>query len=157
MSKRKSAGILLYRKGFGETEVLLIMHGGPFWIGKNAGAWSIPKGEFTEPETPLQAAIREFQEETGLLLQGDFMELQPVVQKGGKQVFAFAVQGDIDADTITSNMFSMEWPPKSGNWQEFPEVAKASWYPVSVARSKINTAQVAFLEELLARTTGVDS
>jgi predicted NUDIX family NTP pyrophosphohydrolase len=157
MSKRKSAGILLYRKGTVETEVLLIMHGGPFWIGKNAGAWSIPKGEFTEPETPLQAAIREFEEETGTLLQGDFLELQPVVQKGGKQVFAYALQGDIDAAAIISNMFSMEWPPKSGNWQEFPEVAKAAWFPVSVAREKINAAQVAFLEELLARTATAGS
>src|SRR3954470_7668863 len=122
MAKRKSSGILLYRNGEKELEVLLVLPGGPFWVNKDAGAWSIPKGEFDDSETPLQAAIREFQEETGTVLQGDFLELQPVVQKAGKQVHAFAQKGDLDATAIISNTFKMEWPPKSGKWQSFPEV-----------------------------------
>jgi predicted NUDIX family NTP pyrophosphohydrolase len=149
MAKRKSAGILLYRNNSTEIEVFLVMHGGPFWVGKDAGAWTIPKGEFEEPETPIAAAIREFQEETGTLLQGDFIELTPIVQKAGKKVFAFALEGDLDASAITSNTFTIEWPPKSGRWQTFPEVAKAAWYPVSVAKEKINAAQIALLDELL--------
>jgi predicted NUDIX family NTP pyrophosphohydrolase len=149
MAKRKSAGILLYRDGAAETEVFLVLPGGPFWANKDAGAWSVPKGEFDDSETPLAAAVREFKEETGTLLQGDFRELKPVVQKAGKQVFAFALKGDLDATAIQSNTFKMEWPPKSGRWQAFPEVAKAQWFPVSIAKGKINAAQVAFLEELL--------
>jgi predicted NUDIX family NTP pyrophosphohydrolase len=149
MAKRKSAGILLYRKIVPEIEVFLVLHGGPFWVGKDAGAWTIPKGEFEEPEKPLAAALREFQEETGTILQCDFIELTPIVQKAGKQVFAFAQNRDLDASQITSNSFSMEWPPKSGRRQTFPEVAKAAWYPVSVAKEKINAAQVALLDELL--------
>src|SRR5687767_4590429 len=128
MGKRKSAGILLYRMGIRGIDVFLVLHGGPYWEGKDLGAWSIPKGEFTDPETPLQAAIREFHEETGTLLHGDFIALQPIVQKAGKQVFAYAIQGDIDASAITSNTFTLQWPPKSGNWQSFPEVAKAQWF-----------------------------
>jgi predicted NUDIX family NTP pyrophosphohydrolase len=151
MAKRKSAGILLYRNSAPEIEVLLVLHGGPFWVGKDAGAWTIPKGEFEEPEMPLAAAIREFQEETGTLLQGDFMELTPVVQKAGKQVFAFAQKGDLDVNEITSNTFTIEWPPKSGRWQTYPEVVKAAWYPVSVAKEKINAAQIALLIELLQK------
>jgi predicted NUDIX family NTP pyrophosphohydrolase len=149
MAKRKSAGILLYRNGATAPEVFLVLHGGPYWADKDAGAWSIPKGEIDEPETPLQAAIREFEEETGSALHGDFKELTPVVQKGGKQVFAFTFKGDIDAATIQSNTFTMEWPPKSGKWQTFPEVAKAAWFPVPVAREKINAAQLSFLDQLL--------
>lgn len=149
MGKRKSSGILLHRNNSAGTEVFLVLHGGPYWVGKDAGGWTIPKGEFDDSETPLAAAIREFNEETGLLLEGDFLELAPVVQKGGKQVFAFALYGDIDANAIKSNTFKMEWPPKSGVWQTFPEVAKAAWFAIPVAREKINAAQVAFLDELL--------
>jgi len=149
MAKRKSAGILLYRDADPETEVFLVMHGGPYWVNKDAGAWTIPKGEFDESETPLQAALREFEEEIGVKLQGDFIELQPIVQKAGKQVFAFAQKSDLDATNIRSNTFTIEWPPKSGKWQSFPEVAKAAWFPISVAREKINVAQIAFLDELL--------
>lgn len=152
MGKRKSAGILLYRDGAFGLEVLLVLHGGPFWVGKDAGAWTIPKGEFDETESPLAAAIREFHEETGTLLQGDFLALTPVIQKAGKHVFAFAQKGDLDADQITSNTFTIEWPPKSGRWQTFPEVAKAAWFPVLVAKEKINAAQVALLEELVQNT-----
>jgi predicted NUDIX family NTP pyrophosphohydrolase len=149
MSKRKSAGILLYRDGATETEVFLVFPGGPFWANRDAGAWTIPKGEFSEPELPLAAAIREFEEETGTLLHGHFMELKPVVQKAGKQVVAFALKGDLDAAKIKSNSFKIQWPPRSGTWQTFPEIAKAAWFPVSVAREKINAAQVALLDELL--------
>lgn len=149
MAKRQSAGILLYHDGDAEPEVLLVLHGGPYWVNKDAGAWTIPKGEFDQTETPLQAALREFEEELGTTLRGDFVELKPVVQKAGKQVFAFAQQGDLDVTTIRSNTFTIEWPPKSGTWQRFPEVAKAQWFPISVARQKINGAQVAFLDELL--------
>jgi predicted NUDIX family NTP pyrophosphohydrolase len=141
----------LYRDGAAETEVFLVLPGGPFWADKDAGAWSVPKGEFDDSETPLAAAVREFKEETGTLLQGDFRELKPVVQKAGKQVFAFALKGDLDATAIQSNTFKMEWPPKSGRWQTFPEVAKAQWFPVSIAKEKINAAQVAFLDELLLK------
>jgi predicted NUDIX family NTP pyrophosphohydrolase len=149
MAKRKSAGILFYRDGETEPEVFLVLHGGPFWVNKDAGAWSIPKGEFEDQETPLQAAIREFEEETGTLLKGDFTELKPVVQKAGKQVFAFAQKGDLDTATVHSNTFTMEWPPKSGKLKQFPEVAKAEWFPISIAREKINAAQIAFLDQLL--------
>jgi len=149
MAKRKSAGILLYRTGATGTEVFLVLHGGPFWVGKDAGTWTIPKGEFDDTETPLAAAIREFHEETGTLLHGDFTPLTPVVQKAGKQVFAFAQKGDLDADKIVSNTFTIQWPPKSGQWQTFPEVAQAQWFPIPEAKAKINAAQVALLDELL--------
>ena len=151
MAKRKSSGVLLYRNGEKELEVLLVLPGGPFWVNKDAGAWSIPKGEFDDTETPLQAAIREFQEETGTRLQGDFLELRPIVQKAGKQVYAFAQQGELDAAAIICNTFKMEWPPKSGKWQSFPEVAKAQWFPITRAKEQINPAQAAFLDELLQK------
>lgn len=151
MAKRKSSGILLYRTGAVGPEVFLVLHGGPYWAKRDAGAWTIPKGEFDDTETPLAAAIREFGEETGTILQGDFVALTPVVQKAGKQVFAFALNGDLDAATVQSNTFKMEWPPRSGNWQTFPEVAKAAWFPVSTAKEKINAAQVSFLNELLLK------
>lgn len=141
----------MYRDGSAETEVFLVLHGGPFWVGKDAGAWSVPKGEFDDSETPLQAAVREFQEETGTLPKGDFLELKPVVQKGGKQVFCFALKGDLDATAIVSNTFIMEWPPKSGKRQSFPEIAKAQWFPLTGAKEKINVAQISFLDELRMR------
>lgn len=149
MGKRKSSGILLYRERPLETEVFLVLHGGPYWVAKDAGAWSVPKGEFDDSETPLEAAIREFKEETGRLLEGDFIELKPIIQKAGKQVFAFAKNGDIDVTAIVSNTFTMEWPPKSGKWQTFPEIAKAQWFTITVAKEKINAAQIPFLDELL--------
>lgn len=146
---RKSAGILLYRKRNDITEVFLVHPGGPFWIKKDIGAWSITKGEFTDEEQPLTAAIREFKEETGMLLSGDYIELTPVKQKGGKVVYAWALEGDIDAGTITCNTFKMEWPPKSGQWKSFPEVDKADWFTIEEAKQKINPSQVAFIDELL--------
>jgi len=146
---RTSAGILLYRQGTAGVEVFLIHPGGPFWKGKDAGAWSIPKGEYTDGEEALDAAQREFKEETGTALEGPFTELTPVKQKAGKLVKAWAVEGDIDAAAIVSNTFRVEWPYKSGRWQTFPEVDEAAWFSIEAAREKINPAQAGFLDELL--------
>lgn len=144
---RKSSGILLYRLKNKHPEFFLIHPGGPFWKNKDAGAWSIPKGEFDETEEALAAAVREFKEETGYDLHGSFEELTPVKQKGGKLVYAWAIEGDIDASKIVSNTFKTEWPYKSGKWITVPEVDKAGWFTIDEAKSKINPAQVAFLDE----------
>jgi predicted NUDIX family NTP pyrophosphohydrolase len=146
---RKSAGILLYRKKQEELEVFLIHPGGPYWKGKEKGAWSIPKGEFAEDEDPLTAAQREFEEETGKKISGIFIELNTIQQKGGKLVYAWALEGDIDADKIVSNTFKQEWPYKSGKWQTYPEVDKAAWFGVEEAKEMINPAQVALLADLV--------
>lgn len=148
---RKSAGLLIYRKADAFLEVFLVHPGGPFWRGKDAGAWSIPKGEFTEGEDALEAARREFTEETGQEISGDFIELETVQQKGGKLVFAWAVKGYVDADNIVSNTFKMEYPYKSGNWITVPEVDKAGWFGVEEAKQKINPAQAALLPDLLRK------
>jgi predicted NUDIX family NTP pyrophosphohydrolase len=148
---KTSAGIVLYRRKDNFIEVFLVHPGGPFWKGKDKGAWSIPKGEFTREEDPLTAAKREFQEETGQSVQGDFQELKPIQQKGGKMVYAWAVEGDVDADNIVSNTFKQEWPYKSGKWIIIPEVDKAGWFSVEEAREKMNAAQLAFVEELIGR------
>lgn len=149
MVKKQSAGILLYRYIEENLEVFLVHPGGPFWKHKNDGAWSIPKGEFTDDEQPLNAAIRELEEETGIILKGNFIELTPIKQKAGKIVYAWAVEGDTDAENIKCNMFQMEWPPKSGRMQSFPEVDKAEWFKIDEARQKINTNQFAFINELI--------
>jgi len=146
---RKSAGILLYRFNQQSLELFLVHPGGPFWKGKETGAWTIPKGEFGDDEEPLAAAIREFKEETGTALNGNFIELQPIKQKAGKLVYCWAVEGTIDADNIASNTYKQEWPYKSGKWQSFPEVDKAAWFSVEEAKEKINPAQVAFIDELI--------
>lgn len=146
---RTSAGILLYRRKDKHVEVFLIHPGGPFWKGKDKGAWSIPKGEFEEGEDPLMAAKREFEEETGQPIDGDFIELKPIQQKGGKMVYAWAVEGNIDAEHIVSNTFQQEWPYKSGKWMTFPEVDKAGWFGVEEAREKMNEAQVALIADLI--------
>ncbi len=146
---RKSAGILLYRFNHNVLEVFLVHPGGPFWRGKENGAWSIPKGEFTDGEDPLLAAKREFEEETGKKIAGDFIQLNPVKQKAGKMVYAWAVEGDIDPTAIVSNTFKQEWPYKSGKWTTFPEVDKAEWFSVEIAKDKINPAQVVFIEDLV--------
>lgn len=144
-----SAGILLYRLVNKELQVFLVHPGGPFWKHKDEGAWSIPKGE-TEGEADLLAVARkEFQEETGTTIDGDFTPLQPVTLKSGKHVYAFAIAGDIDADAIQSNTFPLEWPPKTGKMIEVPEVDKAAWFDIDTARKKINSAQVSLLDELL--------
>jgi predicted NUDIX family NTP pyrophosphohydrolase len=145
---RKSAGILLFRIKNKETEVFLVHPGGPFWKGKETGAWSIPKGEFTDEEDPLTAAQREFREETGQTVTGRFMELKPIQQKAGKLVYAWAVEGDIDSENIVSNTFKQEWPYKSGKWISVPEVDKAAWFSAEEARVKMNAAQVALIDEL---------
>ena len=146
---RKSAGILVYKKKEGSLELFLVHPGGPFWKGKERGAWSIPKGEFTDNEDALAAAQREFEEETGQQIFGDFMELNTIQQKGGKLVYAWAVEGDIDAASIVSNTFKQEWPYKSGKWQTYPEVDKAGWFSVEEAREKINPAQAALIDDLI--------
>lgn len=146
---KTSAGILMYRKKKGEVEVFLVHPGGPFFKKKDAGAWSIPKGELDEGEEPLAAAKREFQEETGCSPAGAFLPLAPVKQTSGKLVISWAVEGDCDADSITSNTFSLEWPPQSGKLREFPEVDRAAWFTIPEAREKINPAQIPLLDELL--------
>ena len=145
---KKSAGILLYRSGKQNLEVFLVHPGGPFWKNKDEGAWSIPKGEFADDEDPLTAAKREFEEETGIACNGKFIELQPVKQKGGKVVCAWALEMDLDPAVIKSNLFSMEWPPKSGKMQEFPEVDKGQWFEPSIAKQKINAYQEGFVDQL---------
>ncbi|MEA1886334.1 MAG: NUDIX domain-containing protein [Bacteroidota bacterium] len=145
---KKSAGILLYRFTKGIFEVLIVHPGGPYWAKKDKGAWSIPKGEFDDKEDPLEAAIREFNEELGLEIKGDFISLTPVKQPGGKTVFAYAVEKDFDNSGFTSNTFSLEWPPNSGKIQEFPEVDKAGWYDYETSKRKINKAQAVIIEEL---------
>ncbi len=134
MAKR-SSGILLFRRRAGELEFFLVHPGGPIWATKDEGAWSIPKGEYTD-EDPLDAARREFAEETGHPVEGPFIPLTPIVQKAGKQVMAWAVEGDIDAADIQSNLIEIEWPPRSGKRLAIPEVDGAEWFPLSIARQK---------------------
>jgi predicted NUDIX family NTP pyrophosphohydrolase len=148
----RSAGILLYRLSDGEPEVLIVHPGGPFWARKDAGAWSIPKGEYDDGEDPQACALREFEEETGTALSpAELAELGDVRLKSGKQVTAWAVEGDLDAGAIVSNTFEMEWPPRSGRMQEFPEVDRAGWFGLDQASEKLNPAQVAFLDRLRDR------
>jgi predicted NUDIX family NTP pyrophosphohydrolase len=148
---KQSAGILAYRQRDNELEVLLVHPGGPFFARKDMGAWSIPKGEFTNDESPLQAARREFKEETGYDVEGTFIELTPVKLKSGKLVYAWAVAYNIDATQIVCNTFSLEWPPKSGKMKEFPEVDKAEWFTTAVAKEKINEAQIKLIDELISK------
>jgi predicted NUDIX family NTP pyrophosphohydrolase len=140
----------MYRRRAGTLEVFLVHPGGPFWARKDAGAWSIPKGEIDPTEEPLAAARREFAEETGLAAAGAFRPLAPVTQAGGKIVQAWAVEGDLDPSILQSNTFSIEWPPRSGRQRTFPEVDRAAWFPLEIARQKINPAQAALLDELEA-------
>ncbi|HEY6162292.1 MAG TPA: NUDIX domain-containing protein [Bacteroidia bacterium] len=146
MSKQ-SAGILLFRRTK-SLEVLLVHPGGPFWKNKDEGAWSIPKGEFELNEDLLEAAKREFREETGKDVNGEFITLEPVKLKSGKIVHAFALEGELDEKTTSSNEFEMEWPPRSGKKAFFPEVDKAGWFDIPAARKKINPAQVLLLDQL---------
>jgi len=138
----------MYRVHDGTTQVLLVHPGGPLWATKDLGAWSIPKGEHDSGEDALDAARREFQEETGLAPSGPFHPLTPVRQRGGKEVAAWCFPGDCDASALRSRTFSMEWPPRSGRRVEFPEVDRAAWFPLDRAREKILSGQVALLEEL---------
>jgi len=145
---KQSAGLLLYRVHEGVLEVFLVHPGGPFWAKKDLGAWSIPKGEIEEGEDLLEAARREFAEETGFRPEGVFRELAPVRQKSGKVVRAWAVEGDCDAAAIRSNTFPLEWPPRSGRWMDVPEVDRAGWFDLDTARAKILEGQRGLLEEL---------
>jgi predicted NUDIX family NTP pyrophosphohydrolase len=151
MAKKLSAGILLYRKRGAGLEVFLVHPGGPLWAKKDDGAWSIPKGEYLEGEDALTVARREFNEETGSELTGSGIELTPAKQASGKMIRAWAVEGDIDAASICSNSFSMEWPPKSGRMQSFPEVDRALWCDLPTARKKLLAGQRIMLEELERR------
>lgn len=148
-----SAGLLMYRSHEGMLQVLLVHPGGPFFKRKDEGAWSIPKGEVELGEEPLDTARREFMEEVGIPPTGSFIELTPVKQKGGKIVHAWAFQGECDPSSIVSNTFLMEWPPKSGRQVEFPEIDRAEFFDTAAAKRKINTAQMAFVEELERRVT----
>lgn len=145
----RSAGILLYRLTRGTPEVLLVHPGGPLWARKDAGAWSIPKGEHGGDEDPQASARREFEEETGTALPpGNLADLGTVRLKSGKVVTAWAAEGDLDPATIRSNLFRLEWPPRSGRVQAFPEVDRAGWFGLEEARMKLNPAQAAFLDRL---------
>lgn len=144
----RSAGILMFRRREGEIEVLLVHPGGPFWARRDEGAWSIPKGELVSGEDPLAAARREFEEETGLAVDGDLTPLGPVKQAGGKEVFAWALEGDCDPATIGSNTFSMEWPPRSGRRREFPEIDRAAWFTLEEARKRVLGGQVGLIDQL---------
>jgi predicted NUDIX family NTP pyrophosphohydrolase len=148
---KKSSGILLYRLSNKRIEFFLIHPGGPFFIKKDLGTWSIPKGEFSETENAFDAAIREFKEEVGVDLAGKAIELSSIKQKGGKQVFAWAMEGDLDPQKISSNTFTLEWPPKSGKFRDYPEVDKGKWFDYDTAKQKLNPAQVLFIEELIKK------
>jgi predicted NUDIX family NTP pyrophosphohydrolase len=147
---KKSAGILLYKREAEKLHVFLVHPGGPLWAKKDDGAWSIPKGEYLPGEDPLQSAQREFAEETGSAVTGEFIMLQPIRQPGGKIVHAWAVSGEIDAAQIRSNTFQIEWPPRSGKISEFPEVDRGGWFTLEAARRKILKRQVGFLDQLAA-------
>ncbi len=148
--RRVSAGILLYRRGEAGVEVLLVHPGGPFWVGRDLGAWSIPKGEVEPGEDLLAAARRELAEETGFGAEGRALPLGEVRQRGGKVVHAWAVAGDADPARLRSNAFEMEWPPRSGQTRSFPEIDRAAWFVPAEARRRLLTAQVPFLDRLAA-------
>lgn len=147
---KQAAGILLYRRGARGLEVLLAHPGGPLWAKKDLGAWTIPKGQFTNSESPIAAARREFEEEMGSPPSGDFVELGTIKQPSGKVVHAFTAASDFDVTTVRSNLFSLEWPPKSGKFADFPEVDRAGWFSIDEARVKILKGQQPFIDRLLA-------
>jgi predicted NUDIX family NTP pyrophosphohydrolase len=149
-SAKRSAGILLYRRRDRGIEVLLVHPGGPFWAKKDLGAWSIPKGEYSESEEALTVARREFEEETGTRLDGKFIPLGEAVQAGRKIVTAFALEGDLDPATLRSNAFELEWPPRSGRKQSFPEIDRAQWFAPDAAGERILAGQRPFIARLIA-------
>lgn len=148
MVKKLSAGILLYRRRNGDVQVFLVHPGGPFWVRKDDGVWSIPKGEYSNSDDPLVSAMREFFEETGSKVNGPCYPLSPLKQSGGKVVWAWVVEGDLDGSSLTSNTFSLEWPPHSGKMQKFPEVDRGGWFDLSTARTKLLPGQRGFLDQL---------
>ena len=148
MTTKLSAGIVLYRMRDGECEVFLVHPGGPFWARKDDGAWSIPKGEYADGDDPLTTAKREFREETSFEVGDNFRALSPLKQPSGKVISAWAVEGDVDSASITSNTFLLEWPPKSGKTQESPEVDRAMWCTIPTARIKLFPGQRPFLDQL---------
>ena len=151
---RTSAGLLPYRRRDGRLEVFLVHPGGPFWAGKDAHAWSVAKGEVEQDEDLLHAAHREFAEETGLTLAGSATPLAPVRQSAGKIVHVWAIETEIDPTAIQSNSFPLEWPPRSGQVRQFPEVDRAAWFDLAEARSKIHKGQVALLDEMKSKLGG---
>src|SRR5215203_1786952 len=160
MATKRSAGILLYRRAGEETEFLLVHPGGPFWAKKDVGAWSLPKGLIEEGEEPRAGAIRELEEELGPAPEfdpGELIELGSVRQRSGKVVEAWAAEADFDPATLASNTFSMEWPPRSGGQQEFPEVDRAEWFGLEAAREKVLPAQAEFLDRLLGHLEQADA
>jgi predicted NUDIX family NTP pyrophosphohydrolase len=151
---KESAGLLMFRIRDGKLQLLLAHPGGPFWKNKDTGAWSIPKGEIQPGEEPLNAARREFAEELGFAAEGDFIPLTTIQQKGGKRVQVWAFEGDWDPSLLQSNTFQMEWPPRSGRMQEFPEIDRAEFFDLSRAKLQINSGQVPCLEELERKLAG---
>ena len=147
--KIHSAGLLLYRYVDCRLQLMLVHPGGPFWAKRDAGAWSIPKGIYKQDEHPLQAAKREFKEETGFEIEGDFIDLGEIKQPSGKIIHAWAIECDIDTENIVSNTFRLEWPRNSGNVREYPEIDKGEWFDISQARHKILKGQSGFIEKLL--------
>lgn len=145
---KRSAGIVLYRKRLGILEIFLVHPGGPYWARKDNGAWSIPKGEYEQGEEALQAAQREFLEETGVAVNGPFLALAPVRQPSGKMITAWAAEGDLDPTRLRSNTFSLEWPAKSGVMQSFPEVDRGAWFSLADARSKLSPGQRPLLRDI---------
>ncbi|HMA85707.1 MAG TPA: NUDIX domain-containing protein [Desulfosalsimonadaceae bacterium] len=152
---KKSAGIFMYRFREMKLQVFLVHPGGPFWSRKDKAAWSIPKGEFDDLEAPLEAAKREFQEETGMPVTGDFINLGEIKQPGRKIIYVWAVEGDCDPAAIKSNTFEMQWPPNSGKYKSFPEVDRAGWFSLGAAREKLHKGQVVLIDRL-AEKLGVD-
>jgi predicted NUDIX family NTP pyrophosphohydrolase len=146
-----SAGLLMFRRGYSALEVLLVHPGGPFWKNKDDGAWSIPKGEYSQGDDALEAAQREFREETGFEPGIDLIPLGEIRQSSGKIVTVWAFEGDCDPAGLRSNTFSIEWPPKSGQTREFPEVDRAGWFPIEAARTKILKGQAGFLDRLVSK------
>lgn len=152
---KRSAGILLYRLRNGSAEVLLVHPGGPLWASRDLGAWSVPKGEYEPDDDPYATALREFEEETGTALSpAEVIDLGTVTQKNGKVVHAWAAEGDVDPTGLTSNLFSLEWPPRSGVVRAYPEVDRAAWFPPGTAREKLVPAQAAFVDRLVEALRG---
>ena len=150
---KESAGLLLFRRVSGGVEVLLAHPGGPYWVGKNDAAWTIPKGGMHPGEGPLDTAIREFREETGFEPAPPYLPLGHIIQRSGKMVHAFAFEGNADPDTLKSEMTTTEWPPKSGRWITVPEIDRAGFYSINEARRLINAAQAELLDRLIQKLT----